>query len=219
MRSLVMIGRWFTPTTSKSKLRKSTSRICESVNCAPVISWQRPTVFTDVSRVTARHSVVIGFVMLSIHASGQISSMSRAIATSTGMLRSARMTPPGPDGVADRLLDAVALGDLEIVAHALERAGGDAHHHVVGALERLAPIGGGRHGDAGALQAVDVPDEVGHRGQRLGVDVLEHQLGLGERRRVHDVEEQLRDPLEARTTDDHDPRRHRPSRSSAAPET
>ena len=34
--------------------------------------------------------------MLSIHASGQSSSMSRAMPTSTGMLRSARMIPPGP---------------------------------------------------------------------------------------------------------------------------
>ena len=108
------------------------------MNCAPVISWHSPTVLIDVSRVTARHSVVIGLVMLSIHASGQISSMSRAMPTSTGMLRSARMIPPGPDRVADRLLDAVALGDLEVVAHARRSAPVEMHDHdVVGALERL----------------------------------------------------------------------------------
>ena len=46
--------------------------------------------------MTARHSVVIGLVRLSNQASGQSSSMSRAMPTSTGMLRSARDTPPGP---------------------------------------------------------------------------------------------------------------------------
>ena len=48
------------------------------------------------SRVTARQIVVIGFVRLSSHASGQSSSMSRAMSRKTGMLRSARMMPPGP---------------------------------------------------------------------------------------------------------------------------
>ena len=59
-------------------------------------------------------------------------------------------------------------------------------------------------------------DEVLHRGQRPGVDVLENDLRLGQRRRVEDVEEELRDPLEARAADDHDPRRHRPSRFDTA---
>ena len=148
-----MIGRWFTPTTSKSKLRKSTSRICDSVNCAPVTSWHSPTVFTDVSRVTARHSVVIGFVMLSIHASGQISSMSRAMPTSTGMLRSARMIPPGPTVSPTDCLMPCRSG-ISRSWRMLSNAPVEMHDHdVVGALERVAPIGGGRHGDAGALRA------------------------------------------------------------------
>ncbi len=49
-----------------------------------------------VSCVIERQSVVMGFVMFSIHASGHSSSMSRAMPTSTGMLRRARMIPPGP---------------------------------------------------------------------------------------------------------------------------
>ena len=60
------------------------------------------------------------------------------------MLRSARHDAAGPDGVADRLLDAVALGDLEVVAHALEPAGRDADDDVVGAFERGALVGGRR---------------------------------------------------------------------------
>ena len=66
------------------------------MDCAIVTSWQRPTVAIEVSRVTARHSTVIGLVMLRSHASGHCSSMSRAMPRSTGTLRSARITPPGP---------------------------------------------------------------------------------------------------------------------------
>ena len=120
--------------------------------------------------------------------------------------------PARTDGVADRLLDAVPLGDLEVVAHALERPRRDAHDDVVGAGQGLAAIGGGLHGDAHPGEADDMADEVGHVGEGLGIDVLQDDLGLGERGRVDDVEEELRDPLQARAADDHDPRRHRPSR-------
>ena len=44
--------------------------------------------------------------------------------------------PPGPDAVADRLLDAVAGGDVDVDGHGIEPAGGDRHHHEVGAVER-----------------------------------------------------------------------------------
>ncbi len=59
-------------------------------------SWHRPTVRIAVSRVTARQIVVIGLVMFINHASGQSSSMSRAMPRKTGMFRSARAIPPGP---------------------------------------------------------------------------------------------------------------------------
>ena len=49
-----------------------------------------------VSRHTERVRVVIGLVMLSSQASGQSSSMSLPMPTRTGMLRSARLMPPGP---------------------------------------------------------------------------------------------------------------------------
>ena len=48
------------------------------------------------ARTPSASATVIGFVMLSIQASGQISSMSLPMPTSTGMLRSARLMPPGP---------------------------------------------------------------------------------------------------------------------------
>ena len=74
-----MNGRWFTPATVGVKLAEVASSSWLSSELRTVISWQSPTVFTDVSRVTARQSVVIGLVRLSIHASGQSSSMSRAM--------------------------------------------------------------------------------------------------------------------------------------------
>ncbi len=61
-----------------------------------VISWHRPTVFSGVSRVSARQIVVMGFVRLSTQASGHASSTSVAMSRNTGMLRRARSTPPGP---------------------------------------------------------------------------------------------------------------------------
>ncbi len=59
-------------------------------------SWQSPTALIPVSRHTARVRAVIGFVMLKSQASGQWSSMAAPMPTSTGMLRSARLMPPGP---------------------------------------------------------------------------------------------------------------------------
>ena len=53
-------------------------------------------VLSGVSRVRARQIVVMGLVRLRTQASGQSSSTSRAMSRNTGMLRSARMTPPGP---------------------------------------------------------------------------------------------------------------------------
>ena len=73
---------------------QSSSRL--SVHVQPTHSLQSPTVFTLVSRVTERHSAVSGFVTLTSHASGATASTSRAMSSSTGMLRSARMMPPGP---------------------------------------------------------------------------------------------------------------------------
>jgi hypothetical protein len=67
-------------------------------------------------------------------------------------------------GVADRLLDPVALGDLEVMAHALERARRDAHDDVVGAFQRVAPIGGRLDRDADAREPGDVADEAGDVG-------------------------------------------------------
>jgi hypothetical protein len=91
-----MTGRWFTPATVGVRSMKLASSRRLSVNWAMVTSWQRPIVVIDDSRVTARQIAVMGFVRLSSQASGQSSSMSRAMSRKTGMLRWARRMPPGP---------------------------------------------------------------------------------------------------------------------------
>jgi hypothetical protein len=85
-----------TPATVGVIAKKGTSRRRLSVNCMIVTSWHKPTVVIGDARVTARQIVVIGFVRFSSHASGQSSSMSRAMPRKTGMLLSARVMPPGP---------------------------------------------------------------------------------------------------------------------------
>ena len=94
--SSVTSGRWLTPATVGAIAKKGTSRSRLIVNCMIVTSWQRPTVVIGDSRVTARQMVVMGFVRLRSHASGQTASMSRTMSRKTGMLRSARLMPPGP---------------------------------------------------------------------------------------------------------------------------
>ncbi len=95
-RSSVASGKWFTParTGSSSCIPQPSARL--RLKVAPTHSLHSPTVFTDVSRVTDRTSAVSGLVTLMNHASGATFSTLRAMSTMTGMLRSARMTPPGP---------------------------------------------------------------------------------------------------------------------------
>ncbi len=92
----VASGKWLTPprTPSMSFIPQSNSKL--RLYVAPTHSLHSPTVLTLVSRVTERHSAVSGFVTLTSHAAGATASMSRAIPSMTGMLRKARMTPPGP---------------------------------------------------------------------------------------------------------------------------
>ena len=62
----------------------------------PWTEWQSPTERTVVARATAQHTIAIGFTYCSSTASGQTSSISRQMSTSTGIVRSPRMIPPIP---------------------------------------------------------------------------------------------------------------------------
>ena len=113
----------------------------------------------------------------------------------------------GPDRVAHRLLDAVALGDGDVEAHALERARRDAHHHVVGTFDRFALVGRAGRVQADAPHLGDVLDQLEHPRDRRRIDVLDHDLGVDQRRHVDQVDEQLRGPLVRAATDERDLRK------------
>ena len=78
----------------------------------------QPDVLIGVSRVTARQSVVIGLVMLSIHASGQTLLHVAGDVEEHRDVAQRAADAAGTDGVADALRDAVPARDLEVVAHA-----------------------------------------------------------------------------------------------------
>src|SRR5262249_4602449 len=109
---------------------------------------------------------------------------------------------------ADRLLDAVPLGNRDVAAHALERAGGDADHDVVGTLERLALVRRTGCLESDASDLGHVLDELEHARNGLPVDVLDHDIGVDERRHVDEVDEQLRRPLVGPAPDERDLRAH-----------
>ena len=92
----VSTGKWLTPVTDAATASPGRpSAMARSMQKLPT-SWQSPTVLMLVSRLTARVRVVIGLVMLKSQASGQHSSMALPTPTRTGMLRRARLMPPGP---------------------------------------------------------------------------------------------------------------------------
>ena len=98
----------------------SSSRL--SANLSPTTSLHSPTALTPTSRATARHSAESGFVTLRSSASGVRAPSSGRSPADTGTLRSAPADAARADAVTDRLADAVAGGDLEVVAHAREPA-------------------------------------------------------------------------------------------------
>ena len=72
------------------------SKIRLMANWKPTNSLHKPTAVTDVSLVMARHNAESGLDTLRSRASGACCSVARAMSTMTGMLRRARMIPPGP---------------------------------------------------------------------------------------------------------------------------
>lgn len=89
----------------------------------------------------------------------------------------------GADRVADRLADAVAGGNVDVMAHVLEGDGQDRDDHHVGAVERLGERGGGA---------------VAHRGAGLGGDAVADR---GVARGGGEVRHQLRRPVERTASD------------------
>jgi hypothetical protein len=107
------------------------------------------------------------------------------------------------DRVAHRLVDAGALGDLQVERHRLEPAGGDGHHHELGAVEAARQVGcrldaevgaGGRH----RLAAVLLDLVQGGR-----VDVVQHDRAA-QVAAQRQVAQQLGHPVVAATSDEAD---------------
>ena len=111
-------------------------------------------------------------------------------------------------GVPHRLGDAVGGRHVEVHRHGAEAAGRDAHDDEVGAVERRMEVGGGGDRRLGAHGLVQLVGQRLHFRQRRGVDVLEHEVHAGERRRPEEVGHQLRAPLIASAADDRHLGRH-----------
>ena len=169
-------GRWFTPATVGVSSRKLTSSSRLSRKCVMVISWQSPTVFT---RLTGERPADRGHRVGEVEgaASGHCSSTSRDVDEHRDVAQRTR-DPAGPHRVADRRCRAVPGGDVEVVAHRREATGRDGDDHVVGPLERRPAIGGSRPW-LDAPNGREVLGELDHLWERLGIDVVQNDLGGG----------------------------------------
>ena len=202
--SFVMMGRWLTPHTSMSIARMSQSSSSDNWNVASVTSWHRPMVSIDVVDVIER--VERGHRIGEVE-EPRVGAELLHVARHADEHRDVAQRPVDParaDGVAHRLLDAVALGHGKVDRHARERTGGDAHDHVVGAREKFTAIGAGGARERCAREFVDVVDELAHTRQWCRVDVAQRDLGVGERPRLGDVEEQRWCPLVRPAADERD---------------
>ena len=157
-------------------------------------SWQRPTVLMEVSRQTERVRQVIGLVMLKSQASGQCSSMALPMPTRTGMLRRARLMPPGPTVSPTVWVMPWAAGTSRSTA--MERN----PPVEMQTMTKSAPSRARPRSVVVltvALASMRVVDLVGQRlhfGQRGGIDVLEHEVHAGQGRGAEEVGHEFRSP-------------------------
>ena len=197
-----------------SAMPQSNSRL--RIHEQPTHSLQRPTVFTFVSAVTDRHSAVSGFVTFTSQASGATASTSRDVEQHRHAAQRAQ-DAAGTDAVADGLTDAVPLRDLDVVLHRIEAADRERGDDEVGAVERPAPVAFGLHGHRDAAPAGDLGAEILHELHALGVEIVQHDVRVVQRRRVGEVGEEARRPVIAPAADDRDVRAHARSLRAIAP--
>ena len=112
----------------------------------------------------------------------------------------------GSDGVTDRLAHPVALGDLEVVRHALEATDRQARDDVIGAFEGPLAIGLGGHRQPDVASAREGVAQLDHSRQLGCVDVVEHDSRVLERRRVREIGQHPGRPVVAPAADDRDSR-------------
>ena len=113
------------------------------------------------------------------------------------------------DGVADGLVQAVLLRNVEVAHRRVVHADLDDVDDVVGTVEGPATVGGGHHLRLRARRAGGgVGDRLGGL-QALGVDVVQHHAHRTEFGEREDVAEQLAGELDAACADDDDGGLHR----------
>ncbi len=157
-----------------------------------------------VSRVTARVNAVSGFVTFSSQASGQHRSISRAMPTSTGTLRSAREMPAGP--TVSPMGNGTPKRTEVSRSHAMLSSPPVEMHTTT----KSAPVSAS---ERSVVARTDMPAPASRRyvlGVRTraletsGVDVFQDELGARGPGRDHKVVDQDRHPLRAPAADDRD---------------
>ncbi len=108
------------------------------------------------------------------------------------------------DRVTDRLDDAVAGGDLDIVAHRLQAAGRDRHDDEVGIAQGGLLVGFDLNREIGPSLGDDAFAQVTHDRRCIRVDVVEDDRA-GEAGGEGDILEEDRGPVVAAAADDADP--------------
>ena len=198
-------GRWLTPadTGSTSCIGASNRRLSE--NLRPTSSLHSPTTLTPDTRPTARHRAVSGLLTLMRSAVGTVTFHGPCHLGHHGHAPQGAGDAAGPDGVADGLADAVTGRYLQVVTHALESAHRQGDDDDVSAVQCLAELGGGAHGQADAPYLGDVLGHVHHEREGGGVNVHQGHRDLLQRFGVGEIDEELWRPVGASASDDGDP--------------
>ena len=111
---------------------------------------------------------------------------------------------PGADGVADALVDAVLERYVDVQREGLQPADPGAVDDVVRVGERLAPVGGRRHGGRQLVVANVLLAELGDKVQVPLGDVGEGEVGVLELWHRQDVAEELPGETDAARADERD---------------
>ncbi len=151
------------------------------------------------------------------HASGATASMSRAMSTNTGMLRSARMMPPGPtlSPIGWRMPYRCGIS----MSCCIESKPPTEKAVITKSAPRTArsPITFGPHRHRDVAAARDLVAELLHALHAFGVEIVQHDVDVGQRRRVREVGEQSRRPVVAAAADHRDTSAHDLDATRAAP--
>ena len=145
---------------------------------------------------------------LTSQASGATASTSRAMSSRTGTLRSARRIPPGPtlSPIGWRMPYCCGIS----MSCCIESNPPTENAVMTNSAPSSAALrsGSARTCIGIAALARDVAAQILHALHAFGVEIVQHDIGADERRRVREVGQQPRRPVVRPTADDRDLRRH-----------